>query len=218
MLTHLFSAMGPFHHRQPHLPGLLVSEAARQPVYYGLIADCDHTHRPRCASPGDPASRLILVSDACPARGLPDGRHSFGGVDVDVAGGLCRLAGLDTLAGSMVTLADCVQRMHLSGVCPPERTLEAASLHPADMLGLRDRGRIEPGALADFVLLDSDLRLLRTFVRACPSLSNEQTRLTDATLADPVATLVSSFMMTLADPLSTGLTLADPCFNWLDLS
>ncbi|XP_033743993.1 N-acetylglucosamine-6-phosphate deacetylase-like isoform X1 [Pecten maximus] len=63
-ITHLFNAMLPFHHRDPHLIGLLTSKMipSDKKVYYGLIADGIHTHPAalRIAHRVDPKG-LVLV-------------------------------------------------------------------------------------------------------------------------------------------------------------
>ena len=44
--------------------------------------------------------------------------------------------------------------------------IQAATLHPAQVLGLRNRkGTLEVGADADIVVLDDDLNVRATFVR-----------------------------------------------------
>ena len=45
-ITHLFNAMMPFHHRDPHLIGLLSNQNLidHEKIYYGIIADNIHTH------------------------------------------------------------------------------------------------------------------------------------------------------------------------------
>jgi len=56
---------------------------------------------------------------------------------------------------------------HLVGCaeCSIVEAVEAASLHPAQVLGIADRkGTLNVGAEADFVLLDADMRVRATFV------------------------------------------------------
>ena len=60
-----------------------------------MIADGVHLHDTairlvaRAAGPG----RLVLITDAMAAAGMPDGRYRLGSMRVDVAGGVARLAG-----------------------------------------------------------------------------------------------------------------------------
>jgi N-acetylglucosamine-6-phosphate deacetylase len=59
-----------------------------------------------------------------------------------------------TIAGSTLSMDDAVRNVVGLGV-PVERAVQMASEIPADVLGLTDRGRIEPGARADLVALDA---------------------------------------------------------------
>jgi N-acetylglucosamine-6-phosphate deacetylase len=50
----------------------------------------------------------------------------------------------------------------------PATALEAASRVPADLLGLADRGRLTPGARADVIALDGDLRPVEVWIGGDP--------------------------------------------------
>ncbi|XP_021370122.1 N-acetylglucosamine-6-phosphate deacetylase-like isoform X2 [Mizuhopecten yessoensis] len=101
-ITHLFNAMLPFHHRDPHLIGLLTSKMipSDRKVFYGLIADGIHTHPAalRIAHRVDPKG-LVLVTDAIPAMGLLAGKHNIGSQMVEIKGKRAVIAGTNTLCG-----------------------------------------------------------------------------------------------------------------------
>lgn len=125
LITHLFNAMLPFHHRDPGLVGLLASDAIPQgqTVYFGIIADGVHTHPAalriayRTHSQG-----LILVTDAISALGLQDGVHHIGQLPLEVKQGKAFIAGTETLCGSIAPMDECVrifQRATGKGIPPP---------------------------------------------------------------------------------------------------
>jgi N-acetylglucosamine-6-phosphate deacetylase len=180
--THLFNGMRPPHHREPGAVGALLD---RDEVTCEVIADGVHLHdiairlAARVTGPG----RLVLVSDAMAAAGMPDGRYQLGSVRVTVAGGVARLledpadpghtgelgqigdpgqAGtavrVSAIAGSTATLADVVRHAIAVGLPVPD-VAAAASTTPARVLGLADRtGALLPGLAADLVVCDDDFR------------------------------------------------------------
>ncbi|XP_022372378.1 N-acetylglucosamine-6-phosphate deacetylase isoform X2 [Enhydra lutris kenyoni] len=199
-ITHLFNAMLPFHHRDPGIVGLLTSD--RLPpgrhIFYGMIADGTHTNPAalRIAHRALPQG-LVLVTDAVPALGLGDGRHTLGQQEVEVDGLTayvagerlacpCRLPpreqalglswdvgvactlcsqGTKTLSGSIAPMDVCVRHFLQATGCSVELALEAASLHPAQLLGLEKRkGTLDFGADADFVVLDDSLHVRATYI------------------------------------------------------
>lgn len=165
-LTHLFNAMTSFHHRDPGLVGLLKSPALRpeQPLFYGIIADGFHTHDAalQIAHASHPDG-CILVTDAISSLGLPPGAHRFGSLDVHIdTESKTTVAGTDTLAGSSSSMDSSLRR--LARLMGDIAAIEAASLHPAQMLGLKNKGRLDAGCDADIVMMDDSLNVIATFI------------------------------------------------------
>ncbi|KAG8557727.1 hypothetical protein GDO81_016716 [Engystomops pustulosus] len=167
-ITHLFNAMLPFHHRDPGIVGLLTSDQipAGRTVYYGMIADGIHTNPAalRIAHRAHPRG-LVLVTDAITAMGLRPGRHTLGQQEILIDGFNAYVAGTHTLAGSIATMDMCVRHFHEATGCTVEEALEAASLHPAQLLGVQHRkGTLDFGADADFIQLDDSLNVKATYI------------------------------------------------------
>ena len=135
--THLWNATRPVRARTTgSVPTLLVDER----VTVGLIADGRHLHplveelTVRVAGP----ARIALTSDIVPLPAhRPDGS----------------LLGGDRSGAALVA--------HMARFGLQEAAL-MASLVPAQLLGLTDRGRIAPGYRADLAVLDAELQPLRT--------------------------------------------------------
>ena len=163
VVTHLFNAMRGIHHRAPGpIPHLLTNDR----VNVELIADGFHLHpdvlRMVLAAAGP--DRVMLVTDAMAASGMPDGEFRLGGRAVRVRGGQARLVTEDsepgTIAGSTLTMAGAFAQMTaITGDIPTAAAL--ASTNPARHYGLADVGRIEPGGRADLCVVDDQGRLQR---------------------------------------------------------
>lgn len=167
-ITHLFNAMLPFHHRDPGIVGLLTSDQvpAGRTVYYGMIADGIHTNPAalRIAHRAHPKG-LVLVTDAITAMGLPPGRHTLGQQVIEIQGLHAYVAGTKTLSGSIATLDMCIRHFKQASGCSVEEALEAASLHPAQLLGISDKkGSLDYGSDADLVMLDDGLNVKATYI------------------------------------------------------
>ena len=159
--THLFNAMPPLGHRDPGLPGALLSDDR---MTVGFIADGVHTHRSIIALVWRMlgSKRMSLVTDAMAALGMPAGIHRLGDYDVIVDATSCRLAD-GTLAGSILELDQALRNLIQMTGCSLGEALETITTTPAKLLGLEEeRGRIAPGLAADMVLLSPDLRVQTT--------------------------------------------------------
>lgn len=161
LVTHLFNAMRPLHHREPGVVGQGLTDPR---LTCGLIADLHHVAAPICrlafaAAPG----RIVLVTDAVAAAGMPPGTYDLGGQQVSVDPlGLPRRAD-GTIAGSGLRLDAAIANVVAAGV-DLRSAVDAASRLPADILGRPDLGRIEAGGTADLVWLGDDLSARATWL------------------------------------------------------
>ncbi|VEN38144.1 unnamed protein product [Callosobruchus maculatus] len=165
-ITHLFNAMLPFHHRDPGLVGLLASENIPRSVYFGIISDGVHTHPAalRIAYRVHPKG-LVLVTDAISALGLQDGEYKIGQLNVEVRENKAYIKGTDTFCGSIASMIECVKIFMEATGCSHEYALEAASLHPAEVLGMQNqKGTLEFGADADFIMLNDNFDIQSTWI------------------------------------------------------
>ncbi|MCX7707388.1 MAG: N-acetylglucosamine-6-phosphate deacetylase [Anaerolineae bacterium] len=161
--THLFNAMSALGHREPGLPGALLTDDR---ITVGFIADGVHTHPSLIKLVWQVlgSARLNLVTDAMAALGMPPGLHPLGDFEVTVDEVSARLAD-GTLAGSILALDQALRNLITYGGCTLSQALATVTATPARALGLeRERGRIAPGFVADLVLLTSDLHVCATIV------------------------------------------------------
>lgn len=161
MVTHLFNAQRPLHHREPGVVGQALVDHR---LTSGLIADLTHVVGPVCrlafqAAPG----RIVLVTDAAAAAGMPVGRYELGGEEVIVNGAGPPIRADGTIAGSGLRLDDAVANVVAEGV-DLTTALTAATRLPADLIDRSDLGRLVTGALADLVWLTDDLRTRATWL------------------------------------------------------
>ena len=158
--VHLYNAMPPFTHRAP---GVVGAVADNPHVMAEMICDGVHIHpsvvRATFAMLGK--ERMILISDSMRAAGMPNGRYTLGGLDVDVKGNRATLVSDGALAGSVTTLPDCMRTVVQKMGLPLETAVAAATENPARSLGIYDQqGSLTAGKKANVVLLDEDLKLV----------------------------------------------------------
>jgi N-acetylglucosamine-6-phosphate deacetylase len=164
-VTHLFNGMPGLHHRGPGPVAAALAAAARGEAVVEVIGDGVHLAPTTVATVFDlvPDGAVALVTDAIAVAGMPDGDYLLGSARVTVVGGIARLTGTDTLAGSAAHLLDVVRVTVGVGV-PLVRAVRAASTTPAAVLGCTDRGALEVGLRADVVVLDKGLHPLEVYV------------------------------------------------------
>jgi N-acetylglucosamine-6-phosphate deacetylase len=161
--AHVFNAMRPFSHRDS---GVLGAVFTSPDVSAELIADGVHVDSTaiRMLLGLKSPDRVILVSDGISATGMPDGKYQLGTFSVTVKEGICRNSE-GKLAGSTLTLDRALRNMVALGV-PLASALQMVTANPARQIGLGSRkGVLAPGADADMVFLDADLKISGVMTR-----------------------------------------------------
>lgn len=153
-LTHTFNAMPPLHHREP----ALIGAAADKNIYVQVICDGIHIHPAviRILYRLFGKDRMILISDAMRATGLPDGEYDLGGQNIIVKDRVARTE-YGAIAGSTSTLMDCVKKAIEFGI-PEEDAFYMASTTPSELMNVK-KGHIKPGYDADLIVLEDNLEI-----------------------------------------------------------
>jgi N-acetylglucosamine-6-phosphate deacetylase len=168
--THLFNRMTGLHHRDPGLVGAVLESDA---LAAELICDGVHVHpaavRSVLAAKGP--GKIMAITDGTAAAGLPRGATTnLGGRPITV-GDVARLED-GTIAGSVLTMDAAfrllVQEMGVTLI----DAAQMCSSTPARELGLYGHGVLTTGSVADFVVLDRDLRVVETYISGRPVLQD----------------------------------------------
>ena len=160
--THLFNRMSAFGHRAPGLVGAVLDS---DEIAAEIVCDGVHVHAAavRMAVAAKSPARVMAITDGTGGSGLARGATaSLGGRRITVGDAAYLEDG--TIAGSVLTMdrafAKLVTHMGFSLV-------DAAlmcSTTPCRELQLHGLGVIVPGAIADVVVLDSQLNVVRTYI------------------------------------------------------
>jgi N-acetylglucosamine-6-phosphate deacetylase len=107
--THLYNAMTPLTHREPGIVGAIFDTD----ITTETISDGIHITYPslRIAYKQKGFDKVLLVTDAMMACGMPEGTYSLGGQDVFVKDGAARLQE-GNLAGSILTLDKAIRNVY----------------------------------------------------------------------------------------------------------
>lgn len=161
--THTFNGMLGLHHRNPGTLGGVLTEDR---IFAQIISDGVHTHPAmvKLLVRAKGTGRVLLITDAIRAAGLPDGDYELGDQPVTVRNGICRIAS-GSLAGSTATMDGVLRNvMRFARLTLPEAIPMAAAVPAAAMNLAGKKGALQPGADADVVLLDDEAQVHVTIV------------------------------------------------------
>lgn len=160
--THTFNAMRPLDHRNPGIIGEVLSDDT---ITADIIVDGIHVSPEvvKLFLQSKGPERAVLITDAMSATGMPEGRYQLGPIQVEVKDGKATAG--DSLAGSVLTMDCAVRNVTKFSNWTLREAVRAASLNPAQAAGLSaKRGKLAPGAEADFVVLSPAGDVLKTVV------------------------------------------------------
>ena len=162
-LVHCYNGMTGLHHREPGMVGAGLTDTR---AWLELIADGHHVHpgamRLCCCCAKD---RIVLITDAMQAAGMPDGHYTLCGEEVSMQNGVVRTAA-GGLAGSTLSLDAAVRNMVEHAEITAEDAIHMASLHPARLLGIANQlGSLAPGKRANLIALDGGLHLQQIWIQ-----------------------------------------------------
>lgn len=164
--THLWSGMSNLTRVGPwRRPGLIDTALASTGMTAEVIADGQHLPAElleiarSCFGP-----QLCLVSDAVMGAGLPEGAE-FGPPELRcrVEGGVAVVIGADAFAGSTTLLDGALRHVVTDLGWGLAESVRMVTEVPAQIIGEGHRlGRVAPGHVADFAILDDDLTVTAT--------------------------------------------------------
>ncbi|RUS45373.1 N-acetylglucosamine-6-phosphate deacetylase [Cohnella sp. AR92] len=163
--VHTFNAMKPLHHREPGTVGAVLTDDR---IAAEVISDGHHVHAGaiKLITRAKGPDKVILVTDAMAAAGMPDGDdYDLGGLPVVMKCGVARLKESGNLAGSTLTMIGAFQHMVRAVGVSVEDASKMASGNPARQIGIDAfAGTLAAGKRADVLLLDSSLELKQVWV------------------------------------------------------
>jgi N-acetylglucosamine-6-phosphate deacetylase len=148
------------HAMLPRHPNYIWEQLANDALWASFIVDGHHLPPSvvKCMIRAKGLERSILVSDAVWVAGLPPGRYSFMGLDVELTPQRrVQLSGTPYLAGSALELYEGIGKLVQFAGITLAQAIETVTVNPARLLGLADRwGLLAPGRSADLSLFTWD--------------------------------------------------------------
>lgn len=167
--THLFNRMSSLTSRSPGVVGAVLESDA---VAAEIICDGHHVH-PSLVSMAirlKSASRMMAITDATAAAGLPIGSRARLGDQPIIAGERTAVLEDGTLAGSTLTMDGAFRMLvHRLRVSLPDAARMCATT-PAEAMGVAEIGSIVEGQWADLAVFSRDLVIQQTYLAGEPAL------------------------------------------------
>lgn len=163
--THLFNAMRGIDHKKPGL-AIIPFLKSFEDSTCELIGDSVHVNimTMKFIFENIGSDRVCLISDSMSAGGTGPGESVYLGRDVICDGQVSRYKEDGTLIGSAMMINDTSRYLVEQGIIQLDDIFRIASVNPAKVLNLNDRGAISVGRRGDIVILDKELKVKEVFI------------------------------------------------------
>lgn len=143
-----------------------------------IIADGFHLNREeiRTFYKTKGADNTILVSDALDLAGLPPGEYIRGERKLLLTPNVVKFPDINALAGAASPISKCLEVVMDFTNCSLEDAIKMASLNPAKMFSLNDRGLIKKGKRGDIILFTmkgDKIQIKKTFIAGKEAYSSD---------------------------------------------
>jgi N-acetylglucosamine-6-phosphate deacetylase len=173
LITHLYSGMSGVTRRNAfRYAGVVESAFLIDEMDVVIIADGIHLPAAllKLAYKIKGADKLILITDAMRAAGMPPGESTLGNIDdgtrVIVEDGVAKLPDRSAFAGSVATADRLVRNMITLAGVPLSDAVKMITATPAAVMHVSDRkGSLLPGKDADIVIFNEDIRIQKTIIK-----------------------------------------------------
>ena len=173
LVTHLYSGMhGVYRKNAYRIAGAVEGALYDDRIFVEIIADGKHLPagllKLICKVKG--YDKVCLITDAMRGSGFKDGVETVlgrlnGGVKVIIEDGVAKLPDRCSFAGSVATTERLFKTISKLTDIDIINVSKMASLTPARVMGLIDRGSIEVGKRADICLLDNELNVNQVILK-----------------------------------------------------
>lgn len=162
--THTFNAMRSYNHREPGVLGAVLTAPS---VDCEVICDMVHLNpiTIEIIRRTKGLDKMILISDAVPITGLPNGEYVVYDGQVRIVKDGVSVTKTGTIAGSCFTMGDSTKKLVNNGYSIAD-IAKIGALNPARAVGLENKlGTIEKGKYADMLICDENMNIEQVILR-----------------------------------------------------
>ncbi len=161
--THLYNANSQHLHRDP---GVVTGAFLDNDSYCELICDGYHIHDDviKMSYKYLGPNRIVIITDAMLAKGMPDGEYVFSNLSCQKKGTHVWVSATGRRAGSAFGMIDAVKYLLKTVNCSLNDIVQMACVNPARLAKANNKGKLKIDMDADLCVLDKNMDVKMTIV------------------------------------------------------